>query len=224
MRAGLVHREDGRKADLVALEELDPLVARAGEEQPRHVRLQTGPRRLVHLGRRVELDAERTEPRDQLGVELWLVARDRDPSAVSGLVHAVEVRAAVEQVRAALIGPEPHRAEADEDAHLHRRAVHHRGVDHLAAARGPALDQRGEDAEREEQPAPAEVADEVEGRDRWPACHADVREHAGERDVVDVVPGVVGERPVLSPSGHAAVHEARIARAARPRGRCRGAR
>ena len=58
------------------------------------------------------VDSERREQRGQLGVELRLVARDRDPLPIGGLVHAVEVRAAVEQVRAPLVGPEPHRAQA----------------------------------------------------------------------------------------------------------------
>ena len=39
----------------------------------------------------------------------------------------------------------------------------------------------------------------------------EVRERAGERDVVDVVAGRVRERPVLAPAGHAAVHEPRVA-------------
>ena len=43
----------------------------------------------------------------------------------------------------------------------------------------------------------------------------EVRERAGERDVVDVVAGRVRERTVLAPSGHAPVDEARVAREAR---------
>ena len=42
----------------------------------------------------------------------------------------------------------------------------------------------------------------------------EVRKRAGERDVVDVVPGRVSERAVLPPPGHAPVHEARVARQA----------
>ena len=49
----------------------------------------------------------------------------------------------------------------------------------------------------------------------WPAGPTEVRERAGERDVVDVVAGRVRERPVLAPAGHAAVHEPRVAGEAR---------
>ena len=44
-----------------------------------------------------------------------------------------------------------------------------------------------------------------------PPCRGEVRERAREGDVVDVVAGHVRERPVLTPAGHAAVDEARIA-------------
>ena len=40
---------------------------------------------------------------------------------------------------------------------------------------------------------------------------AEVRERAGERDVVDVVAGGLRERPVLAPAGHPPVDEARVA-------------
>jgi hypothetical protein len=35
-------------------------------------------------------------------------------------------------------------------------------------------------------------------------------QRAGQRDVVDVVAGARGERAVLTPAGHASVHELRI--------------
>ena len=66
--------------------------------------------------------------------------------------------------------------------------------------------------EREQHAAAAEVADQVERRHRRRAGAADRVQHAGERDVVDVVAGALGERAVLAPAGHAAVDEARIAR------------
>jgi hypothetical protein len=36
-------------------------------------------------------------------------------------------------------------------------------------------------------------------------------QRAGQRDVVDVVPGGLGERPVLAPAGHPAVDQPRVA-------------
>ena len=68
------------------------------------------------------------------------------------------------------------------------------------------------DAECEQHAAAAEVADQVERRHRRLAGAADRVQHAGERDVVDVVAGALGERTVLAPAGHAAVDEARVAR------------
>ena len=94
----------------------------------------------------------------------------------------------------------------------------------LALPDALAFDQRGEDAERRAAAAAAEVADEVDRRDRRTAGGADVPEHAGERDVVDVVADVVGERAVLAPPGHAPVDEPRVARAARRPDRRRAAR
>ena len=44
---------------------------------------------------------------------------------------------------------------------------------------------------------------------------SEVRERARDRDVVDVVPGRLGERAVLAPAGHAGVHEPRVAGEAR---------
>jgi hypothetical protein len=56
-------------------------------------------------------------------------------------------------------------------------------------------------------PPTAEVADQVERR-RWRRPGAsDVGLGARQRDVVDVVPGALGQRTGLAPSGHASVHE-----------------
>ena len=51
--------------------------------------------------------------------------------------------------------------------------------------------------------AAAEVADQVDRRRRLAARAAEVRERAGERDVVDVVAGGLRQRTVLAPAGHA---------------------
>ena len=149
----------------------------------------------------------------QLGVELRLDRADRDVLAVLRLVRLVEVGARVEQVGAAL-APAAERVEAVDEGHQQRRTVDHRGVDHLALARRRALDQRRHDAEREQHAAAAEVADEVERRQRRLALAADVRERARERDVVDVVAGGLRHRAALAEARHAAVDEARILREA----------
>ena len=45
----------------------------------------------------------------------------------------------------------------------------------------------------------------------WPPAATEVRERAGERDVVDVVAGRVRERAVLAPAGHPPVDQPRVA-------------
>ena len=113
-------------------------------------------------------------------------------------------------------GPQPPmRVEAEEDAHELRAAVDHRRVDDLPLARRRALDERGEDAHHHERAAAAEVGEQVDRRHRRAALGADVPQHARDREVVDVVADVGGERTVLAPAGHARVDEPRVARPAR---------
>ena len=84
----------------------------------RELLLERGPVRAVHLRRQAaRVDAELAQ---QLGVELRLDRADRDVLAVLGLVGVVEGRAAVEQVRAALLGLQARRAEAEEHRHQQR--------------------------------------------------------------------------------------------------------
>ena len=65
--------------------------------------------------------------------------------------------------------------------------------------------------EREIEPAAAEVPDEVEGGDgRTAPCSYRVQ-RPGEGDVVDVVPGRVGDGTFLAPTRHPAVDEAGVA-------------
>jgi hypothetical protein len=71
-----------------------------------------------------------------------------------------------------------------------RRALDHRGVDLLAAARRARLEQRAADADAEgqEHAAAPEVGVEVQRREGPLAGAADGTEHPGRGDVVDVVP------------------------------------
>ena len=62
-------------------------------------------------------------------------------------------------------------------------------------------------AEGQEHAAAAEIADQVERRHRRLALAADGVQHAGERDVVDVVAGGLRHRAVLAEAGHAAEHQ-----------------
>src|SRR4029079_5986815 len=65
--------------------------------------------------------------------------------------------------------------------------------------------------ERHEHPAAAEVADKVDRRCGLATRPPEVRERAREGDVVDVVTGGLRHRAVLTPTGHPAVDELRIA-------------
>ena len=85
----------------------------------------------------------------------------------------------------------------------------HRHVDHLALAGARSLVERREDADDAPQ-APAEVG-QLEtrhlGRRAGRSLHA---EHTGTREVVDVVPGASGHRPVLPVPRQRAHDEARV--------------
>ena len=63
--------------------------------------------------------------------------------------------------------------EAVDDAEHDRCAVDHRGVDDLALSGLPDVDERCGDAQREEHPAAAHVADQVERHDRVAVGRAD---------------------------------------------------
>ena len=81
--ARLRHRQHRREADFVAGEERDPLGARARADQRCDARFQLRPLRAVHLRGGVDVvETERTDQREQVGVELGFVRRDRHVLAV----------------------------------------------------------------------------------------------------------------------------------------------
>jgi hypothetical protein len=93
----------------------------------------------------------------------------------------------------------------------HGAAVDHRRVDHLALSGALRLPHRGDHAERQECATATEVAEHIDRRYRALAVACARAERPREGDVVDVVPGARGERAVLAPTGHPAVHQARVA-------------
>jgi hypothetical protein len=104
--------------------------------------------------------------------------------------------------------------------HHHRQvggAVHDGRVDHLAAAGGLGVPQRGEQPDRQVEGSPAEVADQVERDLRRAGGRPDGVQDAGDGQVGDVVAGARGERAVLPPAGHPPVHQAGVALPARLR-------
>ena len=68
--------------------------------------------------------------------------------------------------------------------------------------------------DRQQHAAAAEVAHQVQRRHGRLALAADVRQAAGQGDVVDVVAGALRVGALLAPPGHAPVDEAGIARQA----------
>ena len=121
--------------------------------------------------------------------------------------------AAVEHVALALVAPQACARHAVDPAEQQRRAVDHGGIDHLALAGALRLEQAADHAEGQQHAAAAEITHEVERRHGL-VLAADRMQRAGQRDVVDVVAGRLGERAFLAPAGHAAVDELRIAREA----------
>ena len=102
-------------------------------------------------------------------------------------------------------------AKRPEHRHQQSGTVDHRRVDDLSTPTALRLQQPTDHAEGEEHRSPAVVADHVQRwRRRLPGA-AEVGKRPGEGDVVDVVAGGVGPRPVLAPAGHPPVDELRVA-------------
>ena len=128
-------------------------------------------------------------------------------------VRVVEVGAAVEVVLAATSAPAPGSPRhAVEDRGQECRAfATHRRVDDLAAAGlvrpvAPRARRRVSIVR-----SAAVVGDEVQWRNGWFVGPPDGIQDTAERDVVDVVTGLLRLRPGLAPTRHAAVDQARMA-------------
>ena len=107
----------------------------------------------------------------------------------------------------------PHADLLESPHHRHQAggAIDHRDVDHLALARRLRFEDSAHEAERHEHAAATEVADEVDRRGGFALGATEVRERAGQRDVVDVVARGLRHRAVLAPTRHPPVDELRIA-------------
>ncbi|CAN5857299.1 hypothetical protein BH24ACT6_BH24ACT6_10300 [soil metagenome] len=211
VHGGLCHLQHGGEADVAALHQIAPLLTGLRGEHLAETFLQRRPSLGVHLRCELLVVGE-SGARQQLGVELRLDRPDRHVVAVGAAVHVVEVGAGVEHVLPTPVLVEhPDLAQRPEHRHQQRRAVDHRGVDHLALPPLGGIEKAGDDAEREQHASPTEVADHVHRRDGRFAAPAEVGERAAERDVVDVVSCGAGVRPDLSPARHPPEDEARVA-------------
>ncbi len=213
MRWRLAQGQHRCHAGVAPFELASPFVARAGDQfsgdRVSHLRPQA---RVV-----LALDEALVQAKGlrELGKELRLERTHGDVLAVGGGIGAVKRCAAVEQVGAALVVvPAACGQQAVKDRQQRRRAVDHRGVDHLAAARALALEQRGHQTERQVQRAAAVVADQIQRRHRLAVGWADRVQRTGQRDVVDVVAGGLRQRPALPVARHAPVDQLGVARGA----------
>ena len=206
---GLVHVEDRRETDVGAVHDGAPLILGLGGDHRGQLFAEAIPLAAVHL--RLEGRVVDARLLQEQGVELRLDRADRDPAAVAALVGVVEVRAAIQQVRAPTgVRPAAGRLEAVEHRHQRGRAVAHGAVDHLPLAGFAGADHPGHQPEGEVEGAAAEIAHQVQRRDRF-FPRADGVQRAGDGDVVHVVAGGLGVGPELAPAGHPAIDQLRIA-------------
>ena len=121
------------------------------------------------------------------------------------------MRAAVQHVAAAFSFPTAALHAGVQTVHEQRGAIGHCGIHYLTLAAARALVQRCDDAEGQQHPTAAKVANKIE-RGRWLAAFgADGVQCTGQRDVVDVVSRRVRDGAELAPARHAAVHQPWVA-------------
>ena len=104
----------------------------------------------------------------QSRIELRFDRADRDIFAVLGLIAAVERRAAVDDVVAALLRPGSLLPERLESRHQMSHAIQHRDVDSLALSRIARLERGRQQADGQIERAAAEVRHQIERRRRRP--------------------------------------------------------
>ena len=147
----------------------------------------------------------------KLSIELRLAGSDRDIPTVGRLVDVVVRRSEVEDVGLGLVGPEVLGAEPVEQCREERDPIDHRGVDDLSEAGSRPLEQGPHDADQQQHPPAAVVAEEVQRRHRGLAPPAKMVKSTGESHIVDVVPRRGRVRTILTPPCHSGVDEAGIA-------------
>ncbi len=191
----LGERQHRRDAGVGAGEHRGPVVAVVGGERLGEPRPQFGPAaHVVLVGQVGRVEAE---PCQQLGVELRL---DRTRPRRSGRRRSRRCRSTGAPVssmltpRSSLHMPMPRNAHIICDSTLEPSTI-------AASTTWPLperlpLPQRREHADEQEHRPAAEVADEVQRRHRPLAGPADRVQHAVERDVVDVVAGLLAARAV----------------------------
>src|ERR1700687_2360404 len=117
MIGSLAHGQNRREADVAALHDRAPLVAGSGLEDVYQLLFQCGPCLAIHL--MIEIGVREARMLMQQRVELRLDRTNRNEFAAGAFVDAVEVRAAVEEIALALLGPSAPGPPVE--AHRHQR-------------------------------------------------------------------------------------------------------
>ncbi len=201
--------QDRGEAGLGAFQQLAPFVEPLALEHFRQPSLTGRPAGRITL--LVQEFAAEPQFLQQCRIELRLATSDRHVAAVGGLVDVVERRPEVEDVGAGDVGPQALGAQSVEEGAQQRHAVDHRGIDNLARPGVEALEERAEDADHQQHPTAAVVAQQVERGSRRRVAPTQRVECSGEGYVVDVVPGHLGVRPLLSPARDTGVDQALVA-------------
>jgi hypothetical protein len=210
---GFIQAEHGRDAGVGAVEHPGPFITAAlSEDLGEHV-LARGPLLMVFTRRHCV--RRQVEDLEEFGPEWALDGAHRDETAIGAFIDLIERRTRVGHVRTRLVSPSALCPHPEGGGQLDRRAVHHGGVDHLAFAGSPGVDQRRRDAEGQQHSTATHVADQVQWGQRTFAGSPEVVEDTRDGDVVDVVARGLGKRSCLSPAGHACIHQAGIADQAR---------
>ena len=181
-------------------------------DQRGHAGLDGGPGGLVVLGLGVQIVQPQAGQHQR--VELGLNRSQRDETAIGTRIGVVE-RRIVKRAGLCTVDLSARTYPLRERAQ-HGHDVHNGRIHHPPWATGTHRQQCAGDAERQTQ-RPARVAHHG-GWDhgRLPVATGQ-RQQPGERHIVQVVPGRLGQWPALAPAGHAPVHQPGVAGCARLR-------
>ncbi|MCY1361398.1 hypothetical protein D9M69_480640 [compost metagenome] len=165
----------------------------------------------VQDGEFAEADLLQQQP-----VEARLQRAHRNEAAIGATIGGVPV-GPVEHAVAALLGHLAVGLGAEQQVLHMGAAVDYRRIDHLALPRGAGMHQCGQQADGQIERPTADIAHQAGRRQRRLARLAGVPEGAGQGDVIEVVAGGLGQRPLLAPAGHAAIDQPGIERQAHVR-------
>ncbi|MNN08828.1 hypothetical protein D3C81_1216940 [compost metagenome] len=212
MFKGLFLVEHGRKAHIAAFEQRRPL--RTGPRLELRSKQAASGRPVGAVCLLTQRGRVQLQSFEELLVELGLDRADRYVLAIGAFVDIVEWRPRIQQVGASLRSGQAGRAQPGMYRQQRRHAIDNCRVDDLPLAGGTRLQDGAHDAKCGIDRAAGIVADDIERYGRRLALTPDRIEQSGDRDVVDIVPGRLGQRAILAPAGQPAVHQSRIAREA----------